>query len=86
MSSRESLKKELKEFCLNKLQAVESMLYGDGLTTNYNFAPMLKLRLTAKQNILKHLVDYETCFYFASIEEISKYIVDSTDIICGFYE
>ena len=86
MSSRESLKKELKEFCLNKLQTVESMLYGDDLTTNYNFAPMLKLRLTAKQNILKHLVDYETCFYFASIEEISKYIEDSADIICGFYE
>lgn len=75
-------REELKDYCLNKLQAIEALLDD----TSFNFAPMLKLRLYTKKNIVKHLVDYETCFNFASIEEIAKYIEDSADIICGFYE
>lgn len=75
-------KEELKNYCMEKLQSIESLLED----TNFTFAPMLKLRLMAKQNIIKHLVDYETCFNFASIEHLAKYIEDSADIVCGFYE
>ena len=77
-------REELKAYCENKLQAIESILNGE--TTSFNFAPMLKLRLVTKKNIVKHLVDYETCFNFASVEDLAKYIEDRTDIICGFYE
>ena len=74
---------ELSNYCQERLQSIESLLEN---TTSFNFAPMLKLRLVTKQNILKHLVDHETCFNFASVEDLAKYIEDRTDIICGFYE
>ena len=75
-------KEELKGYCFNKLQAIEHLLNN----TNFSFAPMLKIKLMAKKNIVKHLVDYETCFNFASVEDLEKYINDRADIICGFYE
>lgn len=77
---------ELKEYCFNKLQAIESILNEGDSTTSFDFAPNLKLRLTTKVNILKHLINYETCLNFASVEELSNYIEDRTDIILGFYE
>ena len=75
-------KEELKNYCMEKLQSIESILEDSSFT----FAPMLKLRLMAKQNILKHLVDYETYFHFVDIDHLSQYIEDSADIVCGFYE
>ncbi len=74
---------ELSNYCQERLQSIESLLEN---TTSFNFAPMLKLRLVTKQNILKHLVDYETYFHFASVEDLAQYIEDRTDIICGFNE
>ncbi len=74
-------REELKDYCFNKLQSLESVLDSDVFMT-----PITRLRMKVKCNILKHLVDYETCFNFYSIEEIAKYIEDRADIICGFYE
>ena len=75
-------KEELKNYCMEKLQFIESILED----TSFTFTPMLKLRLMTKQNILKHLVDYETCFNFVDVDHLEKYIEDSADIVCGFYE
>ena len=75
-------KEELKNYCVERLQSIESILDDPSFT----FAPMLKLKLTVKKNILKHLVDYETCFNFIDIEHLSQYIEDSANIVCGFYE
>lgn len=75
-------KEELKNYCIERLQSIESILDDPSFT----FAPMLKLKLTVKKNILKHLVDYETCFNFIDIEHLSQYIEDSANIVCGFYE
>ena len=74
---------ELFNYCQERLQSIESLLEN---TTSFTFAPMLKLRLITKQNILRHLVDYKTCYHFASIEDIAQYIEDRTDTICGFNE
>ena len=60
----QSRMQELKNYCYEKLQAIESILE---TTTSFTFAPILKLRLVTKQNILKHIVDYETYFNFANI-------------------
>ncbi len=76
-------REELKTFCVEKLESIEKIL---DETTSFTFAPMLKLRLMAKKNILKHLVDYNTCFNFANTEQLNQYIEDSADIVCGFYE
>lgn len=75
-------KEELKNYCIERLQSIESILED----SSFIFAPMLKLRLTVKKNILKHLVDYETCFNFIDIEHLSQYIEDSANTVCGFYE
>lgn len=75
-------KEELKNYCIERLQSIESILDDPSFT----FAPMLKLKLTVKKNILKHLVDYETCFNFIDIEHLSQYIEDSANTVCGFYE
>jgi len=74
---------ELKEFCVKKLESINSILED---TTSLTFAPNLKLRLMAKKNIVKHLIEYNTCFNFADIEQLNQYIEDSADIVCGFYE
>ncbi len=73
-------REELKNFCLNKLQSIESIL------NDVEMTPITRLRLITKKNVLKNLVDYETCFHFYSIEDIAKYIEDAADIVCGFYE
>lgn len=75
-------KEELKNYCVEKLQSIESILDDP----SFIFAPMLKLKLTVKKNILKHLIDYETCFNFIDIEHLSQYIEDSANTVCGFYE
>ena len=75
-------KEELKNYCMEKLQSIESILED----TSFTFAPTLKLRLMTKKHIIKHLVDYETCFNFANVEHLAKYIEDSANIVCGFYE
>lgn len=75
-------KEELKNYCVEKLKSIESILDDPSFT----FAPMLKLKLTVKKNILKHLIDYETCFNFIDIEHLSQYIEDSANTVCGFYE
>ena len=79
----QSRMQELKNYCLERLQSVESLLEN---TTSFTFAPILKLRLMTKQSILKHIVDYETYYHFVDIEDLDQYLEDKTDIICGFYE
>lgn len=74
---------ELKEFCVKKLESIDNILEN---TTSFTFAPNLKLRLIAKKNIIKHLIDYNTCFNFADIEQLNQYIEDNADVVCGFYE
>ncbi len=72
---------ELKNYCLTKLQSLESALESSAFMT-----PIVRLRMEIKCNVLRHLVDYENYHYFASTEEIAKYLQDNADIICGFYE
>lgn len=74
------MRKNLRGFCLEKLYSIELIL------NDVLLSPAMKLRLYAKKNILKHLVDYRTYNHFLSKEELDKYIEDSADIICGFYE
>ena len=74
-------KEEFKTYCLEKLQSIESLL--DTVTS---FTPITRLRLNTKQHILRHLIDYETCFNFYSIEDMERYIEDRTNVICGFYD
>lgn len=76
-------KYELKEFCVKKLESIDDILEN---TTSFTFAPNLKLRLIAKKNIIKHLIDYNTCFNFADVEQLNQYIENNADIVCGFYE
>jgi hypothetical protein len=70
----------MKSYCLNRLNAIEYML------KTVEFVPAQKLRLITKQNILKHLIEFKTYNNFANQEELERYIEDSTDIVCGFYE
>lgn len=70
----------MKSYCLVKLQSIETIL------NDVILAPAMKLRLYAKRNILKHLIDYDTYRNFANTKELDKYIEDSANIICGFYE
>lgn len=70
----------MRSYCLEKLYSIELIL------NDVLLSPVMKLRLHAKKNILKHLVDYRTYNHFLSKEELDKYIEDSADIICGFYE
>lgn len=70
----------MRSYCLNRLNAIEYML------ETVDFVPIQKLRLVTKQNILKHLIEFKTYNNFANLEELERYIEDSTDIVCGFYE
>ena len=79
MSQRVS---DLKNYCEFKLSIIKSLLED----MNNSLTPYLKLRLNAKVNILNHIIDFNTYEYFFSEEEINKYLEDSADIICGFYE
>ena len=72
----------LKNYCEFKLSIIKSLLED----MNNSLTPYLKLRLNAKVNILNHILDFNTYEYFFSEEEINKYLEDSADIICGFYE
>ena len=72
----------LKNYCEFKLSIIKSLLK----YMNNSLTPYLKLRLNAKVNILNHIIDFNTYEYFFSEEEINKYLEDSADIICGFYE
>lgn len=70
----------MRSYCLNRLNAIEYML------ETVDFVPIQKLRLITKRNILKHLIEFKTYNNFANQEELERYIEDSTDIVCGFYE
>lgn len=70
----------MRSYCLNRLNAIEYML------ETVDFVPIQKLRLVTKKNILKHLIEFKTYNNFANLEELERYIEDSTDIVCGFYE
>ena len=72
----------LKNYCEFKLSIIKSLLSD----MNETLTPYLKLRLNAKVNILNHIIDFNTYEYFFNEEEINKYLEDSADIICGFYE
>lgn len=72
----------LKNYCEFKLSIIKSLLED----MNNSLTPYLKLRLNAKVNILNHIIDFDTYGYFFNEEEINKYLEDSADIICGFYE
>ena len=78
------MREHLRGLCLENLDKVERLL--DPENVSFTFAPIMKLRLTTKRNILKHLIDYDTCLNFASEEDLEQYIEDRTNIICGFYE
>lgn len=73
---------DLKDYCEFKLAIIKSLLED----MNNSLTPYLKLRLNAKVNILNHIIDFNTYEYFFNEEEINKYLEDSADIICGFYE
>lgn len=79
MSQRVS---DLKDYCEFKLATIESLL----VDMNNTLTPYLKLRLNIKVNILHHLIDYNTFGNFFDEEELNKYLEDSADVICGFYE
>lgn len=79
MSQRVS---DLKDYCEFKLATIESLLSD----MNNTLTPYLKLRLNIKVNILHHLIDYNTFGNFFDEEELNKYLEDSADVICGFYE
>lgn len=70
----------LKGYCINRLMTL------DYLENNVQFQPMDKIRLNAKQNIIRHLLAYNNYAYFLNEEELAKYIDSRADIICGFYE
>jgi hypothetical protein len=72
----------LKNYCEFKLSVIKSLLSD----MNETLTPYLKLRLNAKVNILNHIIDFNTYEYFLNEEEVNKYIEDSADLICGFYE
>jgi hypothetical protein len=36
--------------------------------------------------MLHHLINYKTYGNFLNEEELNKYLEDTADIICGFYE
>ena len=72
----------LKNYCEFKLSIIKSLLED----MNNSLTPYLKLRLNVKVNILNHIIDFNTYEYFFNEEEINKYLEDSADIICGFYE
>lgn len=72
----------LKNYCEFKLSIIKSLLED----MNNSLTPYLKLRLNVKVNILNHIIDFDTYGYFLNEEEINKYLEDSADTICGFYE
>lgn len=72
----------LKNYCEFKLSVLESLLADmDKTLTPYN-----KLRVHIKVNMLHHLINYNTYENFLNEEELNKYLEDTADIICGFYE
>lgn len=79
MSQRVS---DLKDYCEFKLATIESLLSD----MNNTLTPYLKLRLNIKVNILHHLIDYNTFGNFFDEEELNKYLENTADIVCGFYE
>ena len=72
----------LKNYCEFKLSIIESLL-SDMIET---LTPDLKLRMRTKVNMLNHLIDYDTYGNFLNEEELNKYLEDTADVICGFYE
>ena len=73
---------DLKDYCEFKLTVLESLLSD----MNSTLTPDLKLRMHTKVNMLHHLIDYDTYGNFLDEEELNKYLEDTADIICGFYE
>ena len=72
----------LKNYCEFKLSIIESLLSD----MNETLTPDLKLRMRTKVNMLNHLIDYDTYGNFLNEEELNKYLEDTADVICGFYE
>ena len=72
----------LKNYCEFKLSIIESLLSD----MNETLTPDLKLRMHTKVNMLNHIIDFDTYGHFLNEEELNKYLEDSADIICGFYE
>lgn len=73
---------DLKNYCEFKLSIIKSLLKD----MDNSLTPDLKLRLNAKVNILNHIIDFDTYGHFLNEEEVNKYLEDSADLICGFYE
>lgn len=72
----------LKNYCEFKLSIIKSLLED----MNNSLTPYLKLRLNAKVHMLNHIIDFDMYGHFLNEEELNKYLEDSADIICGFYE
>jgi hypothetical protein len=72
----------LKDYCEFKINVIESLL----LDMNNTLTPDLKFRMHTKINMLHHLINYKTYGNFLNEEELNKYLEDTADIICGFYE
>lgn len=72
----------LKNYCEFKLAVIKSLLED----MNNSLTPYLKLRLNVKANMLKHIIDYDTYGHFLNEEELNKYLEDTADVVCDFYE
>lgn len=77
-------KELLKGYCVEKLASTNKLL--NDKDTSFTFAPNLKIRLMARKNILSHLIEFNTCYNFASTDDLENYIENNIDVICGFYD
>jgi hypothetical protein len=77
LSKRES---NIKGYLLERLSLLKR------IETNCSLSPLDKVKYMAKINIITHLIDYDGYRHFLDKEEVDKYIEQSANIICGFYE
>lgn len=80
--SREDIQRRrgVRDYCYNELRTVENILESDSVK---DMTPLDKLRLVTKKSILNRLINEESCFYFYDIEQLSKYINEEIDKVCG---
>lgn len=77
LSKRES---NIKGYLLERLSLLKRV------EMSCDFNPLDKVKSMAKINIITHLIDYGGYRHFLDKEEVDKYIEQSANIICGFYE
>ena len=77
LSKREA---NIKGYLLERLSLLKR------IKMNCDSSPLDKVKSMAKINIITHLIDYGGYRHFLDQEEVDKYIEQSANIICGFYE